>query len=302
VAETVGYDAVAELSKRFGLNYDIHGTPSIALGAYDVTPLEIAGAYTVFANAGEKAATSMISMVRADDGRIIYTHKPKKERVLDPRVAYMMVNLMEEVLRSGTGAGARARGFTLPAAGKTGTSRDGWFAGFTSELLCIVWVGFDDGRDINMEGAHSALPIWTEFMKRASAYRAYRKARPFEAPDGIVSVEVDALTGMLATGACPQHRTEVFIAGTQPVNSCTLHGERGQPVLVAGWDQPPAAAEPVKPIEPQPRAVHVIRETPPPAEAVEQAPAPEASQTEDEKPKEKKKRKGFFGRLADVFR
>jgi penicillin-binding protein 1B len=300
VAEAVGYDKVAELSKRAGLNYEIHATPSIALGAYEVTPLEIAGAYTMFANNGERAIPSMISMVRADDGKIIYTHRPKKERVLDPRVSYLLVNLMEEVMRTGTGAGVRGRGFTLPAAGKTGTSRDGWFAGFTSELLCVVWVGFDDGRDINLEGAHSALPIWTEFMKRAAAYRPYRKTRPFAVPDGIVAVEVDAQSGMPATASCPQRRTEMFVAGTQPVRTCGLHGGQGSGVMVAGWEEsppPPAAAiERIKPIETQTAAVRASR--------VEEAvPAPDAvsPSLEAEKPKEEKKR-GFFRRLADVFR
>ena len=99
-----------------------------------------------------------------------------------------MTNLMEEVMRTGTAAGVRARGFAVPAAGKTGTSHDGWFAGYTSELLCIVWVGFDDNQELNLEGAHSALPIWTEFMKRALAYRDYRNAQPFRVPDGIVTV------------------------------------------------------------------------------------------------------------------
>ena len=100
-----------------------------------------------------------------------------------------MTNLMEEVLRSGTAAGVRARfGFTVPAAGKTGTSHDGWFAGYTSELLCVVWVGFDDNRELDLEGAHSAAPIWAEFMKRALAYREYRDAKPFQAPDGIVTI------------------------------------------------------------------------------------------------------------------
>ena len=121
-------------------------------------------------------------MVRAQDGRSIYTNKKEERTVLDPRVAYLMTNLMEEVMRSGTAAGVRARGFGVPAAGKTGTSHDGWFAGYTSSLLCIVWVGFDDNRHLDLEGAHSALPIWTEFMKRALQYRAYRNASPFRRP------------------------------------------------------------------------------------------------------------------------
>jgi len=165
-----------------------------------------------------------------------------KRGVLDPRVAYMVVNLMEEVLRSGTGAAARSRGFGLPAAGKTGTSHDAWFAGFTSKLLCIVWVGFDDNQELPLEGAQAALPIWTEFMKRAHRYREYRGVQNFEAPDGIATVDIDPLSGQLATGSCPNPRPEVFIAGTQPVDLCHLHGGGGR-TQVASWDTPePAAA------------------------------------------------------------
>jgi len=132
--------------------------------------------------------------------------------------------LLQEVVRSGTGAGVRDYGFTLPAAGKTGTSRDGWFAGFTSRLLCVVWVGFDDNRDLNLEGAHSALPIWAEFMKRASQFPEYRDARPFQPPPGVVSVRLCSETGQLAGDYCPETHREVFIDGTQPAcnASCTL--------------------------------------------------------------------------------
>ncbi len=139
------------------------------MGAYESTPLEIAAAYTVFANQGVYVQPHMVSYVLGDGGEKIYSHSPVTHRALTPQVAYLMVNLLEEVLRSGTGAGVRARGFSVPAAGKTGTSRDGWFAGFTSDLICVVWVGFDDHRDLKLEGAKSALPIWTEFMKQAVA-------------------------------------------------------------------------------------------------------------------------------------
>ena len=120
-------------------------------------------------------------------------------QVLDPRVAYLMVNLLESVINNGTGAGARSRGFTLPAAGKTGTSHDGWFAGFTSNLLAVAWVGYDDDRELKLPGADSALPIWTEFMKQATQYPAYRDAKPFEAPPGIVAVPVQ-ITSTLPSG------------------------------------------------------------------------------------------------------
>jgi penicillin-binding protein 1B len=149
------------------------------------------------------------------------------------------------VLRSGTAAGVRARGFTAPAAGKTGTSHDGWFAGYTSELLCIVWVGFDDNRQLDLEGAHSAAPIWAEFMKRALQFREYRDAKPFPAPDGIVSIAIDPESGMPATPFCPRTRQEVYIAGTEPVGTCPLHnGGRQNVTNVAGWETaPPPSAK-----------------------------------------------------------
>jgi len=139
---------------------------------------------------------------------------------LDPRVAYLMTSMLEEVMRSGTAAGARARGFTLPAAGKTGTSHDGWFAGYTSRLLCIVWVGFDDYTELNLEGAKSALPIWTEFMKRASKFASYRDAKEFAAPGGIVSATICVNSGKLAGDLCVDTRNEQFIAGTDPRERC----------------------------------------------------------------------------------
>ncbi len=138
---------------------------------------------------------------------MVYKNTIEQKQVLDPRVAYLMTNLLEEVLRSGTAAGVRSRGFTVPAAGKTGTSHDGWFAGYTSELLCVVWVGFDDNRELDLEGAHSAAPIWTEFMKRALDYREYRDAKPFQRPTGMVTIDIDPQSGMPATPACPKTQT-----------------------------------------------------------------------------------------------
>ncbi|HXI42900.1 MAG TPA: PBP1A family penicillin-binding protein, partial [Bryobacteraceae bacterium] len=297
VAEMVGYDAVVQLAKKAGLNEDIAPTPAVALGSYDTMPLEIAGAYTVFANQGTYVKPNWISAVRAQNGSILYQNQTETRQVLDPRVAYLMVNMLEEVLRSGTAAAVRAHGFNVPAAGKTGTSRDGWFAGFTSELLCVVWVGFDDNRALNLQGAHSAAPIWAEFMKRALQYRAYRNAKPFEAPDGIVSVEIDPESGMPATPFCPKTKAEVFIAGTQPVGTCPLHGG-GNPgaTHVAGWElpAPPQLAQngaPANATDPR------LRQTPPAA-----APPnvrPDSTREQDQK---QQKRKGFFKRLMDVFK
>jgi penicillin-binding protein 1B len=121
----------------------------------------------------------------------------------------------------------RWRGFLLPASGKTGTSHDGWFAGFTSELLCVVWVGFDDNRELNLEGARSALPIWAEFMKRAAQTQPYSSAHEFRAPSGIVSADICSESGELAGPRCPKVRTEVFIAGTEPTTVCDGHNVIG---------------------------------------------------------------------------
>ncbi len=184
----------------------------------------MAGAYTIFVNSGDRLKTSLIRAIRDQHSASIFEWQPERKPAINARVAYVVENMMEEVLRSGTGAEVRSRGFYLPAAGKTGTSHDGWFAGFTSRLICVVWVGFDDNRDIKLEGARSALPIWTEFMKRAHQHPEYRNVHAFAAPSGVVTSQIDADTGELATPNCPKVRSEVFVEGTQPVVACRLHG------------------------------------------------------------------------------
>ena len=212
LAEMVGYEKVRNLAVAAGINGDLQSTPAIALGAYVATPLEIAGAYTVFANRGQYVGPNFIAGVNDSMGRTLWRSPVVERQVLDPRVSYLMVNLMESVINNGTGAGARSRGFTSPAAGKTGTSHDGWFAGFTSDLLAVVWVGYDDDHELRLAGASSALPVWTEFMKRAVTLRPYASPQPFAAPAGIVTVPVE-----IRTGSDPvMTRPEVFIEGTEP--------------------------------------------------------------------------------------
>jgi penicillin-binding protein 1B len=244
----------------------------------------------------------MISLVRDKDGKTAFKNKIEAKPVLDPRVAYLTTNLMEEVMRSGTAAGVRAHyKLNIPVAGKTGTSHDGWFAGYTSELLCVVWVGIDDNSELDLEGAHSAAPIWAEFMKRALQYRAYRNAKPFEAPDGIVSVEIDPMSGMPATPFCPKTKKEVFVAGTQPVGTCPLHGGLNPGAThVAGWEVPaPPALGPqngtqVSATDPR------LRHTPPTGAAVASNAQPDSSL--DQQGQKAQKRKGFLRRLMDVFK
>lgn len=287
VAETAGYDAVADLAHQAGLA-DIRATPAMALGSYDVTPLEMAGAYTAFANGGLMVKPRFISKIVGESGKDIWTSKPDTKQILDPRVDFILVNMMQEVLRSGSGAGVRARGFTLPAAGKTGTSHDAWFAGFTTKLLCIVWVGLDDYQDLKMEGAHAALPVWTEFMKRAHKHRAYRDVTEFPPPDGVVSAQIDPLSGQLATSACPQVQTDYYLLGTQPIQFCLLH--QGGSTQVAGWETPPFPGQPAAP---------AALPTQPAVSTAQNLPNVGVQNQQREKPK---KRSGFFEKLKSIFR
>ncbi|HYL37185.1 MAG TPA: PBP1A family penicillin-binding protein [Bryobacteraceae bacterium] len=290
VAEEAGYGAVVDLARRAGLNLDIQPTPAVALGAYEVTPLEIAGAYTIYANQGVYSKPYFISSISSDRGSRIYDNTVEHRNVLDPRVAFLMDQLLEEVVRSGTGASVWGRGINFPVMGKTGTSHDGWFAGFTSKLLCVVWVGFDDNRELNLEGAKSALPVWAEFMKRAHEHREYRNVSEFEPPAGVVSAPIDPLSGQIATAACPKVRTEYFIEGTQPVETCRLHGGGG--TQVAGWETTPSTRDQTAAAEPVASSVQrrAVAQTP--------SPTPESATPAPERPK----RKGFFERLRGIFR
>ena len=227
LAEMVGYDKVRSLAVAAGINTNLLATPAIALGAYDATPLEIAGAYTIFSNGGRYVEPRFILAVNDASGRTLWRSPEVSRQVLDPRVAYLMVNLLESVVNNGTGAGVRSRGFTLPAAGKTGTSHDGWFAGFSSNLLAVAWVGYDDDRELKLTGSASALPIWTEFMKSAARVPAYRDAQPFEAPPGIVTVPVQMAASLPGGGDSVVVRNEYFIEGTEPHEQMPRQGSRG---------------------------------------------------------------------------
>jgi penicillin-binding protein 1B len=216
LAEMVGYGKVRDFAVAAGFNNQLEPTPAIALGAYVATPLEVAGAYTIFADRGEYVTPRCIVAVADAEGRTVWNNPVSAHRVLDSRVSYLMVSLLESVINSGTGAGVRTGGFRLPAAGKTGTSHDGWFAGFTSNLLAVVWVGYDDDRDLDITGAHSALPLWTEFMKRTTGLRVYKTPQPFSQPDGIETAAIDNLTNLVALADPALTHSEVFIAGTEP--------------------------------------------------------------------------------------
>jgi penicillin-binding protein 1B len=298
VAELVGYTRVTDMAHQFGLDPSIRATPSVALGAYEMTPLEIAGGYTILANEGVRAEPMYIRNVVNASGEPLEHNTTHTRRALDPRVAFLVTSMLEDVIDHGTGAIVRARGFTAPAAGKTGTSRDGWFAGYTSNLLCIVWVGFDDNRDLGLSGASAPAPIWAEFMKRAIALPAYSGVQPFVMPEGVIRVTIDPDTLQLATPECPITREEVYIHGTEPTEFCSVHGGRmASDAPPASWLSRIFGGDKPKDAEP----------APPGAPGASSAPtstkpgAPGASSAESQTQPEEENKKGLFRRIFGIF-
>ena len=294
VAEEAGYHNVSDLAHKAGL-VNVRATPSMALGTYNVTPMDMAGAYTIFANDGVMVNPRLISHIVDKAGKDIWTSEAQSKRVLDSRVNFLVVSLMEDVLRWGTGAGASRYGFNLPAAAKTGTSQDAWFAGFTSKLLCIVWVGLDDYKDIKMQGAEAAMPIWAEFMKRAHQHRAYRNVSQFNIPDGIVTAQIDNGTGQLATGGCPPTalRTEYYLAGTAPTQFCPLHAGG---TAVTDWQMPlPTAPSANGTYPPSAQAM------PPAPLGGDESPAGMQADASSQKDKKNDSKKGLLDKLKKVF-
>ena len=225
LAQMVGFENVAALARSAGI-VNARATPSVAIGTYNATPLDMAGAYTVFANNGVHLKPWMLASVRNTNGDVVADYTPDAKQVLDPRSAYLTQSLLENVMNFGTAAAVRKAGFTAPAAGKTGTSHDVWFAGYTSNLLCIIWVGNDDYTNLNLEGAKAAAPIWAEFMNRAIRLPQYSDMKPFSAaPDGIQLVRVDRASNLPADDSCPSDSFQAaFLVGTVPQATCSHMG------------------------------------------------------------------------------
>ena len=287
LAQDVGFDKVAGLARSSGIT-GARGTPSVALGSYDATPLEMSGAYTVFANAGEHLSPQLVRAVRDSKGAVVQKYDTESKQVLDPRVAYVLTTMMQAVIDNGTGYPVRARGFTAPAAGKTGTSHDAWFAGYTSNLLCIVWVGNDDYTDLKLAGGTTAAPIWAEFMKRAVKVPQYSDTKAFSAPQGVVVEQIDKVTNMLATPACPETYTVAFLAGTEPKQNCeqAFTDNRGVFTKILGLGSPPVA--------PPPPDTNGPVQTTTTAAGAQPTNEPPATPAAEDQPK---KKRGFWGRL-----
>lgn len=172
VAREVGVKRVRDIAHRMGIQSSLPAVPSLALGSAEVTPLEVAVAFSTLANNGVRTQPLAVKQVVNSGAKILEKRDVRVEQILAPGIAFMMNNMLKGVLDRGTAAQARSWGFNRPAAGKTGTTndyKDAWFVGYTPDLLALVWVGFDNQSKVGLSGAQAALPIWTEFMKNATA-------------------------------------------------------------------------------------------------------------------------------------
>ena len=215
VAMEVTIGRVMNLAAKAGLPRVAHAYPAMALGTAEATPLQVASAYTAFAANGTRTTPLAIDRVTTGSGTTIAKPTAQKNEVLRPEIAYVMTSFMKDVVNRGTGAPIRARGFKFNVAGKTGTSRDGWFAGYTPDLVCVVWVGFDDGSQLGLTGAASALPIWADFMS-AALNNHPEWVGDWQMPEGVQQAEIDPTTGQIAKADTTTKRTELFVNGTLP--------------------------------------------------------------------------------------
>jgi penicillin-binding protein 1B len=223
LAMRTGLGKVAATAARFGLPRP-NVYPSMALGTSEATPLQMAAAYSAFANDGIVFKPTVIAkVVDNSTGEIIDIGPSSSAQVIKPGTAYMITDILSDVTRRGTARQANVSFKNVAIAGKTGTSRDGWFVGYTPNLVCAVWVGFDDNQQLGLTGAEAALPAWIEFMKEALAIRPSLGGSSFAKPVGIVRVKIDPESGELAGPYCPSSQTVNVPAQFAPRVECFKH-------------------------------------------------------------------------------
>jgi penicillin-binding protein 1A len=233
VGMELGAQSVIDMARKFGITTPIPPYPSIFIGAADVYPLEMVAAYSAFATLGTRSAPTAIVRVENSRGDVLWEPTPVRTPVMSPEEAWLMVNMMKDVVRRGTAAGSVGANFQIPAGGKTGTTNDGadvWFIGYTSDLVAGVWMGLDRPKTIkgNAQGGILAAPAWTSFMNEV--YRRKPSPPDWPRPEGIVTRQIDPASGQLVGPGCEPGVSEVFILGTDPTSNCVpSYGQPGLP-------------------------------------------------------------------------
>jgi 1A family penicillin-binding protein len=218
----VGPEAVIDMARRLGVTSPLGAVPSLALGTFPVSPFEMAAVYAVFAGGGVRVEPAAVLRIEDRKGNVLYEASPRREQILSPALAYVVTDLLTSVFDPGGTAHRIRHMLHRPVAGKSGTTAsDAWFVGYTPDLVAAVWVGHDRGRSVTSTEAHRAAPIFAAFLE--SALEGV-PPRPFPMPEGVVRANVDPRTGMLAAPDCPEKNLETFLAGTEPVEHCPLHG------------------------------------------------------------------------------
>ena len=236
LGQRVGEESMAQIATSMGITSEIPRVPSAAIGSASLTPMEIAAAYTTFANLGVRVAPRPILRIESKEGRLLWESQVNREQVLEPRVAWVVLSMLRDVVDRGTGASAvRVQAgvpYSVPVAGKTGTTNsatDTWFVGFTPELVTATWIGFDLPVRVHVgaTGGTTAAPVGAAVL--ASFYRSHEPPPAWPRPEDLIERVVDETTGLLATQWCPANEVyrEIYLPGTEPTETCDLHGPWG---------------------------------------------------------------------------
>jgi penicillin-binding protein 1B len=250
LALQVGLSRIIALAHDAGLQTDFEPVPALALGAFEVTPREMATLYATLAGGGLRPTLHGLAAVRDRAGEPVTDDEmPGPQRVIPPQAAYLVTSILQGALDRGTASPARALGIQDRLAGKTGTTndrRDNWFAGYSPERTTVVWVGYDDNARTELSGARAALPIWARFTLAVRPAGGYSDFTP---PQGVVTLTIDPVTGQVATEYCPTRVTEVFAEWQAPTEPCQLHSPGSQTWAENGENLPidPATGLPIQP-------------------------------------------------------
>jgi penicillin-binding protein 1B len=223
IALESGLQKVAGTAEKFGMKRP-EAYPSMALGTEEVTPLELAAAYAAFAGGGKRVNPVFVSQILSGEGNPVYKNKNADTQIISPQTAYMITDMLGAVVERGTAQSAKdSLGKDVAFVGKTGSSKDGWFVGYTPNLVCVVWIGFDENKDIGFTGGEVALPVWVDFMRKTTEARPEFGGSAFPMPKGLVEVTIDPETGMLADDFCPQREKVVVPSKSFSNLECLRH-------------------------------------------------------------------------------